>query len=224
MPISVGMTIEPPRSSPERPIARRSRPSRIAPLDGLDARPAGLGRRVVAGLIDAAILSIGLPIFAYIAVLQVAIIAMLILGVSGASVDGLSIFLLAVISTVLLFGVLPIVYGSVSAASSRQATPGKMIMELAVVRASTGEALSPGRAVLRAVSFWLPVYGALIVLSSAAVLGAILAVLLSVAIMLGVAISRDDRRSIHDLVADSSVIADPRRVPAQMSADEPAPR
>ena len=218
------MMTEPPRSSPEGPIARRSRPSRITPLDGLDARPAGLGRRVVAGLIDAMILIVGLLTFAYLAALQVAFIVMLILGVSGASVDGLSVFLLVIISTALLFGVLPIVYASVSTASSRQATPGKVIMNLAVVRSSTGEALSPGSAVLRAVSFWLPVYGALIILSSAAVPGAILAVLLSVAILLGVAISRVDRRSIHDLVADTRVIADPRRVPAQMSVGEPAPR
>lgn len=182
-----------------------SKSTRIAPADGQQASPAGLGRRAVAFLVDMVIVWVGAMLATYFLVA----VASRFAGGDDSEYGGLFAFLAGVLVLLVLFLALPVVYGSLSTSSTMQATPGKSIMKLAVVRATSGQPLDGYYAALRAVVLWLSLFSGYI-LAFIGIPGGLLLVPLVPAVLLGVALSRSDRRSLHDQFADTRVIYDPR--------------
>jgi len=182
-----------------------SKSGRIASADGKQAPPAGLGRRAVAFLVDTVIVWVG----AIFGTLLFSALASRFTGGGDSEYGGLFAFLAGVVVLMVLLVVLPVVYGWLTTVSALQGTPGKSIMKLAVVRANSGEPLDSYYAALRAIVLWLALFSGLI-LAFIGIPGGLILVPLMPLILLGVALSRTDRRSLHDQFADARVIEDPR--------------
>lgn len=190
-----------------RTSASNRKSTRIAPADGQEAQPAGLGGRVVAFLIDMAIVWVAAMLVTYS---FVAIVSVFTRG-DDSEYGGLFVFLAGVLVLIVLFMMLPIAYAWFLTSSTMQGTPGKSMMKLAVVRATSGQPLDGYHAALRAFVLWLALFSGFI-LAFIAIPGGLLLVPLAPVVLLVVALSRSDRRSLHDQFADARVIYDPRRI------------
>ena len=178
---------------------------RILPADAILSPPAGLGRRIAAFAIDLTFLGILGVLLSFF----VFGIAFSILPGNDTENGGLVTFFLALIGLMVLSLALPVVYGWVSTASTHQGTPGKSIMKLAVVRVPSGAPLNGWFAALRAFVLWLLLFSGFFLAALGLSVASVLLPLMPV-ILIAVAFSDPERRSLHDQFADTRVILDPR--------------
>jgi uncharacterized RDD family membrane protein YckC len=177
-------------------------------------RSPGFGRRLLALLIDYAL------IVAYLAVLVLA--ALLIVRITGTLMDWLALgtVVAELLGFVLL--VLPVgIYLYVGEASARQATVGKRVLGLRVVLQASGERPGRVRILVRTVVKLIPwefahffvwqaaASAGLAVFPGWIAIGIITANLLPIAYLVCVLVQRD-KRGPHDLVAGTRVIVAPR--------------
>lgn len=134
---------------------------------------------------------------------------------SGDGIDGVWVIgAVAALAAILA----PVVYFAVLHTSRWQATVGKKLLGMVLVRHSSGAPVRSGRTLARAVVFMLTVYVTsaiaftvyLFVGGTTLILFGLVVTLVGMA-FIAPATVRSDHRCLHDLLADTVVVDDPRR-------------
>ena len=184
-----------------------ARSGRISAAHAAAAPRAGLGRRTAAFMIDLMFIAMAAIFASYF---MFAIVFRISPG--GDSESGAWFnFILALLGVAISTLLVPVAYGWVSTASAMQGTPGKSIMMLAVVRATSGEPLSGWFGVLRSTVLWSLLFSGLFLSSLLNISMVLWLVPIVPVVLFAVAFSDHDGRSLHDLFVDTRVIVDPRR-------------